>query len=160
MLTCFFTGFDAAIYQAYAALQQPPLAVLYMQEKNTWEYSYPIQTTRLERLLEGGGYQSPSIDGFLKYLGQCSGVITRVADVEVWRQHVQSHATFKTPLSQSNRKEVLFRESADLKRSLLAGCMAVLGHEEYRELDPDALLKVQSDWLLEPYILNGPTGER
>lgn len=153
-----FPGFDAAIYQAYAALQQPPLAVLYMQEKNTWEYAYPIQTTRLERLLVGGGYQSPSIDGFLKYLGQCSGVMARVAGVEVWRQHVQAHETFKTPLSQSTRKEALFRESTDMKRSLLAGCLAVLSHEQYRELDRDALMKVRSDWLLEPHILNGPTG--
>lgn len=153
-----FTGFDTAIYKAYADLQLPALAVLFMQEKNTWGYAYPIQTTRLERLLEGGGYQSPSIDGFLKYLGQCSGVTARVRGVEVWRQHVQAHEAFKTPLSQATNKETLLRESVEMKRSLLAACLAVLTHEQYRELDSEALQAMQSDWLFEPHILNGPTG--
>jgi hypothetical protein len=131
---------------------------MYLEEKNTWGYSYPIQTTRLERLIVGGGYQSPAIDGFLKYLGQCSGMIFHVPGVVVWRQHVQTSTSFKTPLNEATRKEVLFRENEEMKSSLLTACLTVLGHEEYVVLDPDALAAVRSEWFQEPFILNGPTG--
>lgn len=150
------SGFDAHIYQAYANLQRPALAVLYMHERNTWRYSYPIQTTRLARLV--GGYHSPSIDGFLKYLGQCSGIIVHVKEVTVWRQHVQPHEVFKTSQDQASRKEEMFRQSGEMKSRLLEACAAVLQDEEYVELDSAALGDVQLSWLQEPYILNGPTG--
>ena len=136
--------------------QQPALAIINMQEQDTWGYAYPILTTQLDRLV--GGYQSPAIDGYLKYLGQCSGIGISVPDVLVWRQHVQASETFKTPVHQAYNKEVLFRENAEMKRSLLEDCLAVLSHDQYVALDESALDEIQSSWLEEPWIGNGPTG--
>lgn len=83
-----------------------------------------------------------------------------MADVVVWRQQVQDSETFKTPVHQADNKEILFRENVEMKRSLLADCIAVLSHDLYETLDDGALSAIQSSWLEEPHILNGPTGER
>ena len=149
-------GYDTIIYQTYLDRHQPALAVMVMQERNTWGHSYPVLTTELDRLV--GGYQSPSIDGYLKYLSQCSGIGIHVADVFVWRQHVQATETFTTPVHQRHNKEVLFRENAEMKDSLLEDCLAVLSHDQYVTLDEEALSDVQSSWLEEPFIRKGPTG--
>lgn len=131
---------------------------MHLMEKNTWGSAYPILTTTLHRLI--GGYQSPSIDGYLKYLAQCSGIGVSVPGVLVWRQHVQSSASFKTPLHEANNKESLFRESENMKKNLLSDCLTVLTHEGYVTLNQAALSNLQSDWFEDIYIGDGPTGLR
>jgi hypothetical protein len=150
-------GFDHYIYQAYVSRGQPAFAVLRMREKNTWGYSYLIQTTELEHMLPGGGYKSPAIDGYLKYLMQCSGLEIYVEDVIVWRQTVQLSETFHTSDAQRENKEILFRNSSEMKRKLLEDCLLIHTHKDYQVLNEDALSKLQVDWLFEPFIGNGPT---
>ena len=129
-----------------------------MQEKNTWQFAYPILTTFVDRLI--GGYQSPSIDGYLKYLGQCSGISVRIPSVVVWRQHVQRTEVFHTSVVEADNKELLFRQNKEMKLNLVNDCYTVLSHNFYRVLDQNSLDFVNISWIDEPFIENGPTGLR
>jgi glycosyltransferase involved in cell wall biosynthesis len=138
-------GYDALLSDAFSAAH--PYSIFQLNEENTWNYAYPLVSTRLNQLVRIFKTEAP--DAYIRYIAECCDINVPVPSVAI--QRVQPTAKYGVRFAVKQEKEKLFRNSPTHKDQLRADVQRICDVVG-KSCDQPHHIK----WLKLPTIAGGP----